>query len=34
MAKLFGMFQGITIKQFQQFFSNEDDCKQYLFDLK
>ena len=28
------MFQVITIKQFQQFFVNEDDCKQYLFDLK
>jgi len=28
------MFQGITIKQFQQFFANEDDCKQYLFDIK
>lgn len=28
------MFQGITIKQFHQFFANEDDCKQYLFDIK
>lgn len=28
------MFQGITIKRFQQFFANEDDCKQYLFDIK
>lgn len=34
MPKLFGMFQGITIKQFHQFFANEDDCKQYLFDIK
>lgn len=34
MAKLFGMFKGITIKQFQQFFAKEDDCRQYLFDMK
>jgi hypothetical protein len=28
------MFQGISIQQFNKFFKNEDDCKQYLFDLK
>lgn len=28
------MFQGISIVEFQKFFKNEDDCKQYLFDLK
>src|SRR5215471_16109647 len=28
------MFQGITIQQFNKFFQNEDDCKQYLFDFK
>ena len=28
------MFHGITIQQFQKFFANEDDCKQYLFDIK
>jgi hypothetical protein len=28
------MFQGITIQQFQKFFACEDDCKQYLFDMK
>ena len=34
MAKLFGMFKGVSIQQFTKFFKNEDDCKQYLFDLK
>ena len=28
------MFQGVSIQQFNRFFKNEDDCKQYLFDLK
>jgi len=28
------MFQGVSIQQFNKFFQNEDDCKQYLFDLK
>ena len=28
------MFQGISIKQFNESFQNEEDCKQYLFDLK
>ena len=28
------MFQGISIQQFNRFFQNEDNCKQYLFDLK
>jgi ISXO2-like transposase domain/Transposase zinc-ribbon domain len=28
------MFQGISIQQFSKFFQSEDDCKQYLFDLK
>ena len=28
------MFKGISIQQFNKFFQNEDDCKQYLFDLK
>ena len=28
------MFQGVSIQQFNKFFKNEDDCKQYLFDLK
>ena len=28
------MFQGISIHQFNKFFQNEDDSKQYLFDLK
>ena len=28
------MFNGISIQQFNKFFNNEDDCKQYLFDLK
>ncbi len=28
------MFQGVTIKAFHSYFRNEEDCKQYLFDLK
>lgn len=28
------MFQGISIQQFNKFFKSEDDCKQYLFDIK
>lgn len=28
------MFQGISIQQFNKFFTTEDDCKQYLFDQK
>ncbi len=28
------MFQGISGQQFNRCFKNEDDCKQYLFDLK
>ncbi|MGI8583391.1 MAG: IS1595 family transposase [Chitinophagaceae bacterium] len=28
------MFQGVSIQQFNKFFQMEDDCKQYLFDLK
>ena len=28
------MFQEITISSFNKFFRNEDDCRQYLFDLK
>ena len=28
------MFQGVSIKEFNKAFRNEDDCKQYLFDLK
>ena len=28
------MFQGVSIGEFQKFFQTEDDCKQYLFDLK
>ncbi|MEJ7736318.1 MAG: IS1595 family transposase [Chitinophagaceae bacterium] len=28
------MFQGITISEFNKFFTSEDDCRQYLFDLK
>ena len=28
------MFQGITIGSFNMFFKSEDDCRQYLFDLK
>ncbi len=28
------MLQGTSIEQFNKFFKNEDDCKQYLFDLK
>lgn len=28
------MFQGITISSFNKFFTCEEDCKQYLFDLK
>jgi len=28
------MFQGVSIQQFNKFFKNEDDCTQYLFDLK
>jgi ISXO2-like transposase domain/Transposase zinc-ribbon domain len=28
------MFKGVSIQQFNRFFQNEDDCKQYLFDLK
>jgi hypothetical protein len=28
------MFQGISAQQFNKYFQNEDDCKQYLFDLK
>ena len=28
------MFQGVSIIEFQKFFQIEDDCKQYLFDLK
>lgn len=26
--------KGISIHQFQKFFASEDDCKQYLFDMK
>ncbi len=33
-AKLIGVFKGVSIQQFKRFFQNEDDCKQYLFDLK
>lgn len=28
------MFQGVSIYQFNKFFKSEDDCRQYLFDLK
>jgi hypothetical protein len=28
------MFKGISVQQFNRCFKNEDDCKQYLFDLK
>lgn len=28
------MFQGMSIQQFNKFFKDEDDCKQYLFDIK
>lgn len=28
------MFQGITISAFNKYFKTEDDCRQYLFDLK
>src|SRR5450755_1994143 len=28
------MFHGVSIQQFNKFFQSEDDCKQYLFDLK
>ncbi len=28
------MFQGTSIEQLNKFFKNEDDCRQYLFDLK
>lgn len=28
------MFQGVSIQQFNKFFKSEEDCKQYLFDLK
>jgi hypothetical protein len=28
------MYKGVSIQQFNKFFRNEDDCKQYLFDLK
>jgi len=28
------MFQGITISSYNKFFKCEDDCRQYLFDLK
>jgi ISXO2-like transposase domain/Transposase zinc-ribbon domain len=28
------MFQGVTISSFNKFFRSEDDCRQYLFDLK
>lgn len=28
------MFYGVSIQQFNKFFQNEEDCKQYLFDLK
>lgn len=28
------MFKGVSIHQFQKFFSSEDDCKRYLFDMK
>ena len=28
------MFRGVTVQQFNKFFKNEEDCKQYLFDLK
>jgi len=28
------MFRAITIQEFQKFFASEDDCKQYLFDMK
>jgi transposase-like protein len=28
------MFQGVSIQQFNKFFKEEDDCRQYLFDLK
>ena len=30
----YAIYHLITIKQFQKFFANEDDCKQYLFDMK
>ncbi len=28
------MFQGVSIQQFNKYFKCEDDCKQYLFDMK
>lgn len=28
------MFQGITLQSFNKFFTSEDDCQQYLFELK
>ena len=28
------MFRGIAVQQFNKCFKNEDDCRQYLFDLK
>ena len=28
------MFQGVSIQQFNKFFKSEEDCRQYLFDLK
>jgi hypothetical protein len=28
------MFKGISIQQFNRFFKNEEDCQQYLFNLK
>jgi len=28
------MFQGITTSSFNKFFTSEDDCKQYLFEMK
>jgi ISXO2-like transposase domain/Transposase zinc-ribbon domain len=28
------MFKGVSIQQFNRFFQNEDDCREYLFNLK
>ncbi len=28
------MFKGVSIQEFNKFFKTEDDCKQYLFDMK
>ena len=28
------MFQGMSIQQFNKFFKDEDDCRQYLFEMK